>query len=88
MREALKSNILELLPELKKALAESGSEVTVSGVSISRLVAEKIYEEFNYELHSKTKKCNIDWDLIPLKLIASDCRWRNFQKSLNQVDKI
>lgn len=56
MREALKSNILELLPELKKALAESGSEVTVSGVSISRLVAEKIYEEFNYELHSKTKK--------------------------------
>ena len=56
-----------------------------SGVTITRLKAEKIQDEFEKELKSRSEKCEIDWDLIPLELVVSSEKWRTLQKSLNQI---
>ena len=82
MKEALKKQIEEVLPELENALVKAGDIVVVNGVSIERFEAEKICVELKEELKSKMK---IDWDLIPLELVVSDERWRALQKSLNQI---
>ena len=82
MKEALKKQIEEVLPELENALVKAGDIVVVNGVSIERFEAEKICVELKEELKSKIK---IDWDLIPLELVVSDERWRALQKSLNQI---
>ncbi len=85
MKETLKKQIEEVLPELENALVKAGDIVVVNGVSIERFEAEKICVELKEELKSKIKKCKIDWDLIPLELVVSDERWRALQKSLNQI---
>ena len=85
MKEALKKQIEEVLPELENALVKAGDIVVVNGVSIERFEAEKICVELKEELKYKIKKCKIDWDLIPLELVVSDERWRALQKSLNQI---
>ena len=85
MKDVVKSQISELLHELKQSLKMSGNEIKVGGVFITRLEAEKICEEFEKELKSKSKRCKIDWDTIPLKLVVSDQRWRTLQESLNQI---
>ena len=69
MKEALKKQIEEVLPELENALVKAGDIVVVNGVSIERFEAEKICVELKEELKSKIKKCKIDWDLIPLELV-------------------
>ena len=45
MKEALKKQIEEVLPELENALVKAGDIVVVNGVSIERFEAEKICVE-------------------------------------------
>ena len=55
MKEALKKQIEEVLPELENALVKAGDIVVVNGVSIERFEAEKICVELKEELKSKIK---------------------------------
>ena len=83
--EAMNDKIAALLPDLKQSLKDSGNEVTVGGVKISRLEAEKICKEFEKQLETTLDICIIDWDVIPLKLCAANRNWRSLQEALNQI---
>lgn len=85
MVEAINEKIAALLPDLKQSLKIPGDEVTVGGVTISRLDAEKICNQFEKQLQSASDVCEIDWDIIPLKLCVSNRNWRSLQESLNQI---
>lgn len=85
MNEAIKDKIAAFLPDLKQSLKNSGDEVIVGGVTITRLEAEKICKEFERVLNSTSEICQIDWDVIPLKLCAANRNWRSLQESLNQI---
>ncbi len=85
MVEAIKEKIAALLPDLKQSLKVPGDEVTVGGVTISRLEAEKICKEFEKQMESTSDVFEIDWDVIPLKLCAANRNWRSLQESLNQI---
>ena len=87
-KDALKIQISELLPELKQSLKKTGNEIKIGGVCITRLEAERICENFEKELKSETEMCKIKWDIIPLKLVVADQRWRALQESLNQIKYI
>lgn len=85
MVETINEKIATLLPELKQSLKIPGDEVTVGGVTISRLDAEKICKQFEKQLQSTSDVCEFDWDIIPLKLCVSNKKWRSLQESLNQI---
>ena len=79
MKEALKKQIEEVLPELENALVKAGDIVVVNGVSIERFEAEKICVELKEELKSKIKKCKItktnnpsSWKKDKEKLLLED----------------
>lgn len=85
MINAINDKIAALLPDLKQSLKSPGDEVTVGGVTISRLEAEKICKEFEKQLESSSNICEIEWDVIPLKLCVANRNWRSLQESLNQI---
>lgn len=85
MVDVIKEKISALLPDLKQSLNVPGNEVIVGGVTISRLEAERICREFEKQLESPSDCYEIDWDVIPLKLCASNRNWRSLQESLNQI---
>ena len=81
----IKDKIAALLPDLQQSLKTSGNEVMVGGVTITRLEAEKICEQFEKELISNNEKCQVEWDIIPLKLAVANRNWRSVQESLNRI---
>lgn len=83
--ETIRDKISALLPDLKRSLETDCEEVVVGGVKIQREEAERIYKEFERELKSRSKKCNIKWDIVPLNLVVSNRNWRSLQESLNQI---
>lgn len=84
MKETINDKIASLLPDLKQSLKEPGEEVIVGGVTISRLDAERICEEFEKQLNEETDIYDLNWDIIPLKLSVANRNWRSLQESLNQ----
>ena len=83
--ETIRDKIVALLPDLRRSLEIDGEEVAIGGVRIPREVAERILKEFEKEIKSKSNKCGVAWDIIPLNLVISNRNWRSLQESLNQI---
>lgn len=83
--EAIRDKISALLPDLKQSLETDCEEVVVGGVTIKKEEAEKIYKAFEKEIKSRSKKCKLEWDIVPLNLVVANRNWRSLQESLNQI---
>lgn len=83
--EAIRDKISALLPDLKQSLETDCEEVVVGGVTIKKEEAEKIYKAFEKEIKSRSKKCKLKWDIVPLNLVVANRNWRSLQESLNQI---
>ena len=83
--EAIRDKISALLPDLKQSLETDCEEVVVGGVTIKKEEAEKIYKAFENEIKSRSKKCKLKWDIVPLNLVVANRNWRSLQESLNQI---
>lgn len=83
--ETIRDKISALLPDLKQSLETDCEEVVVGGVTIKKEEAEKIYKAFEKEIKSRSKKCKLKWDIVPLNLVVANRNWRSLQESLNQI---
>ena len=83
--ETIRDKISALLPDLKQSLETDCEEVVVGGVTIKKEEAEKIYKAFEKEIKYRSKKCKLEWDIVPLNLVVANRNWRSLQESLNQI---
>ena len=82
-RKKLRQQIKAVEPILKKALEEKkDSKVIIGNVEISEVEAKLMLEEFE-KISDETLEIN--FEVIPMKLVATNYLFREIQISLNEL---